>query len=380
MILAEFVFWLSAAGLIYIYVGYPLLVCAAASLRPARVEHGHCQERLSVVIAAFNEGSRIQDKLDSLFACHGGERIAEVYVGSDGSTDRTGEVVANYGDPRVKLVEFADRRGKPAVLNELVPRCRSPIVILTDARQALAADALDQLVGRFAETRIGVVSGELVFRSSQETTAASEGTGAYWRYEKSLRRAESCFRSVPGATGALYAIRAELFRPIPENTLLDDVVIPMQAIEQGYRCVLETGAIAWDSPSQSLNQEAARKRRTIAGCAQLVVNQPRWLLPWRNPIWWEFVSHKLARLSSPVLMILLLVANLVLVSTPGFGAVLIAQLGFYIVAAVGFLMQRCGRARWLSVAVMFVSLNVTTLVALWDAARGRYQSAWRKTA
>ena len=166
---------------------------------------------------------------------------------------------------------------------------------------------------------------------------------------------------------------------MPANTLLDDVVIPMQAVEQGYRCVLEPGAIAWDAPSQSAGQEAVRKRRTIAGCAQLIVNQPRWLLPWRNPIWWEFTSHKIARLFSPLLMAIALFANVMLAHQSQFFLLLLIQALFYTSAVAGWTSQRSGHGRWLGVSLMFVSLNVTTAVALWDAVRGRYRAAWQKT-
>ena len=112
------------------------------------------------------------------------------------------------------------------------------------------------MLANFADPAVGVVSGELVFRADSEGSTAAQGIGAYWRYEKSIRKAEARFRSIPGATGALYAIRKELFQPIPESTLLDDVVIPMQAVAEGCRCVFEQRAVAWDTPSQSLGRES----------------------------------------------------------------------------------------------------------------------------
>ena len=379
MLAFQLLFWLSLAGLAYIYAGYPLTVWAAGKLRPQASESAPYQGTLSVVIVGHNEAHRLPAKLDSLFASDMAEQIAEVLVGSDGSTDETTEVLENYPDDRVRLVAFDDRRGKPAVLNDVVPMCTSELVVLTDARQPLKPTALSLITSRFSDPRVGVVSGELTFRSGAGETATAQGVGAYWTYEKLIRKSESRFRSVPGATGALYAVRRQLFRRVPENTLLDDVVIPMQAIEQGYRCVFEPGAIVWDMPSQSTDQETVRKRRTIAGCAQLVRNQPRWLLPWRNPIWWEYVSHKLARLTSPVLLVALLGCNVLLADRPLYAGLLVGQGLFYASAAGGWWMQRRGRGRWLGVSLMFLSLNVTTLAALWDATRGRFQATWQKT-
>jgi cellulose synthase/poly-beta-1,6-N-acetylglucosamine synthase-like glycosyltransferase len=259
------------------------------------------------------------------------------------------------------------------------------VVVLTDARQPLDPAALSRLTASFADPSVGVVSGELMFRTSESDTAAARGMGAYWTYEKFIRKSESLFRGVPGATGALYALRRELFRPIPEETLLDDVVIPMQAVEQGRRCLLEPGAIAWDVPSQSTAQESIRKRRTIAGAAQLILRQPRWLLPWRNPLWWEYVSHKLARLASPLLLVLLLGTNVLLVAGKAslspvvYQTLLGAQGVLYLAALCGWGLSRLGRrAPLLGTALMFVALNLTTVLALWDALRGRFRAAWQR--
>lgn len=359
------IFWGALAGLFYIYAGYPLLVWMGARCCPFEPRRDQLSAGISVVIVGYNEGRRLKDKLDSLFASDCAERIQEVLIGSDGSDDNTAEVLSRYGDPRVRLVHFDERRGKPAVLSDLVPRALQPIVILTDARQTLESTALSRLTACLADPCVGVVSGELVFRSEQSETTAAEGIGAYWKYEKFIRKAESRFRSVPGATGALYAIRRELFRPIPAATLLDDVVIPMQAIEQGYRCILEAGAIAYDTPSTSTEQEAVRKRRTIAGAAQLVLNQPRWLFPWKNPIWWEFMSHKIARLVSPWLLLMVVVANVALVYQPLYMVMLGLQATFYGAALAGLWFQRYGKkSSWLGLPLMFVSMNTTTVEAL----------------
>ncbi len=381
MQILTFLFWLSLLGLSYIYVGYPMTVWGLSRLQSKRIRKEPRTRALSIVIVGHNEAQRLPTKLDSLFHSTCQDQIAEVLIGSDGSDDNTADVIAAYPDDRVRLISFDTRRGKPAVLNDVVPQCQSDIVVLTDARQELDPSALTKLTAAFADDRVGVVSGELMFRSIEGSTTAAEGMGAYWKYEKLIRKCESRFRSVPGATGALYAIRRQLFRPVPVNTLLDDVVIPMQAVESGYRCLLETGAIAWDQPSQLASQESVRKRRTIAGCAQLIVNQPRWLLPWRNPIWWEFVSHKLARLFSPLLLAVALTTNILLASSPLFAGMLIAQLAFYAFALIGWLYQRTGRtSRSLGLPLMFLALNATTVAALWDAARGRFTAAWQRTA
>lgn len=377
----EIVFWSSLVLLAYIYAGYPLLILALGRIRPFTSRREPFMGCMSVVIAGYNEANRLGPKLESLLASDCASQIDEVLIGSDGSDDNTADVIEKFGDARVRLVSFTERRGKPAVLNDVVPQCRNELVVLMDARQMLEPSALSRLAACLADERVGVVSGELVFRSNHSGTTAAEGIGAYWKYEKFIRKSESRFRSVPGATGALYAIRKSLFRPIPPQTLLDDVVIPLQAVEQGYRCLIEPGAIAYDTPSQSPQQETVRKRRTIAGAAQLVINQPRWLLPWKNPIWLEFMSHKIARLASPALLVLVAATNIILAAQPLYGLLLGLQAIFYVAAGVGYVLQQQGKKSSLfGLPLMFVSLNTTTTSALWDALRGRFSATWQRAA
>jgi len=378
--MTECIFWFSLAGLVYVYLGYPLLVKVLAQVFPMRRERHPVSQKVSLVIACHNEAGRIRHKLSVLLQSTQADLIDEVLIGSDGSTDEIGAAVAELNDSRVRLVEFSERRGKPAVLNELIPQCRSEIVVLCDARQILSDDAIPELLANFADPKVGVVSGELMFRQSSSDSTAGRGIGAYWRYEKMIRRAEAQFRSVPGATGALYAIRREAFRPIPDSTLLDDVVIPMLAVTQGWRCVFERKAIAWDDPSDSLGREAIRKRRTIAGAAQLVIQHPSWLLPWKNPIWLEFVSHKLLRLVSPVLLLSVAVTNILLLSQLPYWLLLLGQICFYYSAFAGWLCQKIGRPSSIfGVQAMFLTLNATTVAALFDAMRGRFRVTWQRS-
>lgn len=377
----EFIFWFSLAGLVYVYLGYPVLVKGLAALLPMRRERQLVDgQKVSVVIACHNEAERIKNKLAVLLSSAQASFIDEVLIGSDGSSDDIAESVTALNDPRIRLVQFSERRGKPAVLNDLVPQCRSEIVVLCDARQILSDDAIPELIANFADPKVGVVSGELMFRQSSNDSTAGRGIGAYWRYEKMIRRAEAQFRSVPGATGALYAIRREAFRPIPDSTLLDDVVIPMVAVTQGWRCIFERQAIAWDDPSDSLGREAIRKRRTIAGAAQLIVHHPSWLLPWKNPIWLEFVSHKILRLISPGLLVSVAVTNALLLSEFPYSLLLLGQGCFYYSAFAGWLCQKIGRpSSMFGVQAMFLTLNATTVAALFDAMRGRFRVTWQRT-
>jgi cellulose synthase/poly-beta-1,6-N-acetylglucosamine synthase-like glycosyltransferase len=380
----QLLYWICLAVLVYIYAGYPVVVWIQSRVRKPRSvppSGAGGGRTVSIVIVAHNEAKTLPGKIRSLLASNGAGQIREIWIGSDGSTDDTRQVIAELGEPRVQLVEFPVRRGKPSVLNDLVPRCSAEIVLLADARQVFDPECIARLLAHFDDETVGVVSGELLLRSVGTHTTAAAGIGFYWRYEKFIRRCESRGRGVPGATGACYAIRKSLFEPIPPATILDDVAIPMQAVARGFRCLFEPEALVFDEPSKSTRQEAIRKRRTIAGAAQLVRLFPQWLLPWRNPLWFEYVSHKLLRLGSPLFMVLALAANLCLLQMPLYRVLLIAQAGFYASAAVGWCYQLAGRGSSLfGPPLMFVTLNLTTIAALWDALFARYRVTWQKTA
>lgn len=374
------VFWVAALGIFYTHLGYPLLIYLMSQLRPTPVQQAStAPARCAIVIAAYNEAKSLPAKLQSTLQGTNGEAVAEVWIGSDGSTDDTVSVVKALNDPRIQVIDFPERRGKPSVVNDLLRLCASDHVIFTDARQKLAEGAIPALLANFSDPTVGVVSGELIFRRENEESSVAEGMDFYWRYEKFIRRAESRFRSVPGATGALYAMRRDLFSPIPKDILLDDVAIPMQAVLQGFRCLLEDKAVVYDVPSRSAREESVRKRRTIAGNAQLLHHYPEFALPWRNPIWFEFMSHKLVRLLSPFLLALTLLTSLVLMSLHNlfFFAMVLAQLAFYVIAVLG-LRDEATRSLWFRAPAMFVRLNLSTLEAWGDILSGRYAVNWTR--
>lgn len=372
--------WGCLVGLAYIYAGYPAAVWALSRRRPVADRKPLPAVSVSVVIIAFNEQDRLPRKLENLLSLNDAGHIVEIIVGSDGSTDDTVGAVAHYPDSRVRVVPFPTRRGKPAALNDLIPQCQGDVVLLSDCRQVFDRMVLTRLVENFADPAVGVVSGELVLRSHPGETTAAHGIGLYWKYEKFIRKCESRYRGVPGATGACYAIRRSLFKPLKAHVILDDVAIPMQALSQGYRCLLEPGAIAYDEPSKYPGQEAIRKRRTIAGAAQLVRDYPEWLNPRRNPIWFEYVSHKVLRLVSPMLLVGAGVFNALLLSVPAYQPLFALQVAMYVSALIGWIYQKCGRRSALfGPPLMFLALNVTTALALWDALRSKYRVTWQKS-
>jgi glycosyltransferase involved in cell wall biosynthesis len=378
---AEAVLWTSVAGLAYVYAGYPLLVAAWARWRPRPRRRAPIEPTVSVLIAACDEAARIEARLANLRALDYPRPRLEVLLGSDGSTDGTAERARGCAGEDVRVLAFADRRGKPAVLNDLARAAHGEILVFGDARQRWAPDALRALVAGFADPEVGAVSGELIL-TEDDASVVGEGVGAYWRYEKAIRAAESAIDSTVGATGAIYAVRRELYEPMAPDTILDDVLVPLAVVRQGRRVVFEPAARAFDRVAASAREEFTRKVRTIGGNFQLFATQRRWLLhPGRNRLFLQTVSHKGLRLLSPLLVLAAFVANAALADRPLYATLLVGQAAFYAAAGAGAVAGARGRRpALLAVPYVFCLLNDATLVAFARFVRGRQRVTWEPAA
>lgn len=372
-------FWVSVLLVGYTYVGYPALMRAWAALRPRLPSSGGIEPRVTLLIVAHNEVTRIQGRLANLLALDYPRDRREILVASDGSTDGTPERARPYEQGGVRVIPFVARRGKPAVLNELVRQARGEIVVLADARQRFETGALRALVAPFSDPEVGAVSGELVLTENADGTAVGEGVGFYWRYEKLIRWSESRVDSAVGATGAIYAIRRDLFEPIPEDTILDDVLIPMRIARRGYRVLFEARARAFDRAAATAGEEFGRKVRTIAGNFQLFAREVWLLNPFRNRLWLQTVSHKGLRLLSPLVLIAAFCANLLLADAAFYRWTLVGQIIFY-GAALGGYARRDARRKspLLSVPYVLCLLSWATVVALLRFLAGRQRVTWEK--
>ena len=338
------VFWLAIAGVLYVIVGYPALLAAWSRIAPRPVHRGVETPGVSVVIAARNEAAVLRKRIDNLLASDYPASALQIVVVSDGSTDETSDILASYGK-RIDAILLPDG-GKARALNAGAAAARYNVLVFADARQTFAPDALRALVAPLADPCVGGVSGELVLDSESGDAESTVGGGvtAYWRYEKWLRRQESLVGSTVGSTGAIYALRRELWRPLPAETILDDVLAPMQAVLAGARVIFDASARAFDRVSPVASVEFQRKTRTLAGNYQILRLEPRLLVPFVNPVWLQFVSHKLGRLIVPYALCAIFVTSAVLAGQHIFYmSVFVCQLAFYGLAVYGAVLERRGR-------------------------------------
>ncbi len=373
----EILFFACACGIIFTYAGYPLLIAMLARLRPHRVTRSTLEFGTTIIMVAFNEENRIGEKIRNCLAQSHPSSLLRLLVVSDGSDDRTNAIVEGFAADGVRLLAFAERRGKAACLNDAVAASSDEFLVFCDVRQTLEIDAVAHLLENFADKEVGAVSGELAFRND-EISDFGEGVDAYWRYEKFIRQNEAVFDSVVGVSGALYAMRRELWQPIPDSTILDDVLIPMNVIMQGHRVVFDQRAIAWDRPSSAATEEKRRKVRTLAGNFQLFLQHPRFLVPWRNPLFVQMLCHKVLRLVVPLMMLVALLSNAMLAAQGGFwGLVLLVQALVYGLAIAAILSARLRRARLLRLLAAFFQLNGFVVLGLIEYLGNRDAHRWR---
>lgn len=300
--------WLCVGLIAYAYLGYPLLLAILSRLAARRLSfRGPVPREVAVVVAAHNEGERIERRLDELTELMAASSLdGEIIVVSDGSTDNTAALArahsARFGcggrrlGCAVHVLELPAKGGKAAAVSAGCAVATRPIIVFADTRQAWDPNALTRLLENFADAKVGAVSGELIVGTEPGLLS---GVGLYWGYEKWIRVQESRLHSTVGVTGAISAVRQELFRPIPAGTILDDVYWPLQVAMQGYRVVHDRQARAYDRLPERPGDEFRRKVRTLSGNFQLLTRLPAALLPWRNPVWFQFFSHKLLRLAVP---------------------------------------------------------------------------------
>ena len=371
---------MTAAGItllllvLYTYAGYPLLIALWARVSP-RQSSGRAdfEPKVSVCIAVHNGAEHVRRKLESLQQLRYPAEKLEILVYSDGCTDATEQLLHELAqsEPRLHLICCAERLGKPTGLNRLRSQASGEVLLMTDVRQTIAPDALRALLHPLADPKIGCVSGNLVL-------TGAGGAGAYWHYEKFIRRAEGRLGSVMGVSGSLYALRREDLQELPADILLDDMFVPLELVRQRKRVVLSIDAEAYDDACSD-EREFSRKVRTLAGNYQLLSRLPWLLIPGRNPVWFQLMSHKVLRLVCPWALLGLLAASMLLSLDPrltgweslGWRALLTAQLLFYGLAACG---PRAGRVG--SLARPFVVLHVAAVVGLWRFARGSQVVTW----
>jgi cellulose synthase/poly-beta-1,6-N-acetylglucosamine synthase-like glycosyltransferase len=369
----QILFWAGFAGVFYAYVGYPLVLVAMGRIAPRPLRRDPpALPAVSVVLPVHNEEAQLPGRLDNLQATDYPSDRLEVIVVSDGSTDASVDIAHRRaaGDPRFRIVEVPERRGKGNALNEGVAHATGEIVVFTDAGIRLEPGAIRALVAPFADPEVGCVSGE-------DRIPGGGGEGLYGRYELFLRRTESSVGSIVGASGSIYAQRRELCPDFAEG-MAPDFLSVLRTVEAGYRAVSEPGARGDMSALDDHAGEFRRKVRTLIRGMTVLGAHPQLLNPFRTGRFaFVLLSHKAMRWAVPLFLGMMLVGNLALLDNRFYAAVAVPHALFYLLGMLS-LAGVPGIGRWLParIAGYFVVVNSAVAVAWWQFLRGRRQEIW----
>ena len=336
---------------------------------------------VTLLIAAHNEAAWMEQKLrNSLALEYPPEKLSFIVV-TDGSTDRTPELVARY--PQFGLLHQPERQGKAAAINRGMQQVSAPLVVFSDANTLLNPPALQQMIRHFENSSVGAVAGEKRVQGNLHKNAAATES-RYWRYESWLKTLESEFYSVMGAAGELFAMRTHLFQPLPEDTLLDDLTSSLRIAMKGYHIRYEPNAVAVELPSAGTASELKRKLRMAAGGAQTLVRFKALLL-FRDPLLsFEYISHRVLRWAvAPYLLLLVFFLALFAVVSGGASVfvqvLLLLQLCWYGLACAGFLLDRQKRAAGLLfIPYYFCVMNYAMIGGMFRYVLGKQNVLWER--
>jgi len=365
----------SILALLLVWFAYPAVVWALGRpFRRARSKATQRVPRVSVIIASRDDADAVQQRVRDALRAEYPPELLEVVVARDTAHEYRDSIAVPEAANRLVVIMGDAPGGKGCSLNAAVRASSGDVLVFTDTAQRFATDAIAKLVDALDDTRLGAVSGALRIGTDARARSIAE---LYWRFERWLRRAEADVHSTVGVTGAIYAMRRSLWRPLRDGVLCDDLYIPMELVLRGHRIGFCADAEAIDERRFAAPQEYARKVRTLTGVLQVCVWLPAVLLPFRNPIWAQFVCHKLLRLLTPYL-VLVAVASAALAAALAVAQRAGAAATLLVIAALGvplLLWAISRRAR--SALAMGVAMQAAVVRATWHGLRGEWD-VWRR--
>lgn len=383
--IVSILFWISLFIVFYTYFGYGILLYILVKIKELvyKQEAWDLPESLSQVtlfIAAYNEEDIVTKKMENCRALsYPADKLKIVWV-TDGSTDRTNELLKEY--PEVTVLFQPERRGKTAALNRGVKFVDTPLVIFTDANTMLNSESITEIVRRFSDPTVGCVAGEkrVEIQTAQGATA---GEGIYWKYESMLKALDDRLYSAVGAAGELFAIRTELFKEMPADTLLDDFILSLRIARQGYKIAYCKEAYAIETASSDMKEEEKRKIRISAGGLQSIWRLRGLLNIFKyGTLSFQYISHRVLRWSlTPLLLFLLFPLNVLLAlsGSPFYIGVLVLQVLFYLAGYQGYrLQQKNIKNKLLFIPYYFLFMNINVIRGYFYLSRHKGSGAWEK--
>ena len=366
-------------GIVYAYVGYPLLLMVVSRLTPRAGRIRSIDLPITLIIAAHNEEVAIGEKLESTLKLNYPLDKLQILVASDGSTDRTNDIVRQYGARGVELVDVKVRRGKTNAQNVAVEVARHPILVFSDATTRYDGDTLQFLAGAYTDPRVGAASGRYDYFDPALGSPVGSGAAKLWSMENWIKRMQSRISTLSGCCGCIYSVRRDLYTPLAPETI-SDLVQPLHVLLQGYRVVFQENAQAWEESERTARDEFRMRVRVATRGMKGLLSVPELLLPWKHPwVAFQLWSHKILRWSVPLFLICLILGSATLTANPVFLLLFSAQVVFYCWALASLAVPGMRHSRLLSLPLYFCTINSAFVVGMFHAIAGRQFNIWQPT-
>jgi biofilm PGA synthesis N-glycosyltransferase PgaC len=364
----------------YTYFGYPAALFLGVRLRGTKSAPLVDRQlpSVSVVISVYNEEKVLEERIRNLENSLYPKDKIEFLFGSDASTDGTDTILSKMNSANLRAFRFDERRGKSAVLNDLVTAANGEVIVFTDANTVFTDDTVEKLVRAFADPAVGAVCGNLILHADPKTVGGA-GESAYWTYENYIKRLESDLMTVVGATGGVYAIRRQLYHPLPTGKpVTDDFVVPLKVLEAGYTAKYEEQALAYERSEDSVLREFRRKARISAQNYSSLSEFSALLHPRKGFIAFALWSHKIVRWMVPFLMLLMLLSSILLASNLDiYRLILYSELFIVAVAVTGFILDLVRfPVGWFGIPYYFFATNAALLVGFVRFLFNRERPMW----
>lgn len=381
---AFYIFWIGLFIVGYTYIGYGVVIFLLARLkrRKPREKEVVVWPETTLLIAAYNEEGFIEEKIRNTFELDYPAGKLHVFIVTDGSTDRTAEIVKKY--PGIQLFHEPERRGKIHAVNRVMKHVTTPTVIFCDANTYLNTAAIKNIIRHYEDPETGGVAGEKRIFKNEADNASGAGEGMYWKYESFLKKKDSEVYSVVGAAGELFSLRTKLFEEPPADTIIEDFYISVKIAAQGYRFIYEPDAYATESASESVKEEWKRKVRICAGAFQAMGR----LLYLLNPLKYgmlsfQYISHRVLRWTlAPLALPLVFISNIILALSGStlYIAIFFLQTGFYVLAGLGYIFRdkKIG-IKGFFVPYYFAVMNFSVYAGFLRFLKGSQSVVWDKS-
>ena len=379
----ELILFFCLGSIVYVYLGYPLLLCIVALFHRRRQCQPGPEPFISILIAAYNEENNIADKIRQTLDLDYPADKLEVLILSDCSTDRTDAIVRGLGDPRVRLLQMPVRRGKTHAQNVGMKAAKGEIVVFSDATTVYHPQALRYLICNYQEPTVGAVAGRNQYFDEMGNSPTGLGTVAFWGYETMIKTLQSRISTVSGASGCIYSIRKDVYTDLADD-VISDLVQPLWVIQKGYRVVFEARAIAYEKTTYSVPEEFAMRVRVVTRAMRGLLSVPGLLNPTKYAwVSFQLISHKVLRWMVPFFLLGALALTAMLMFKEPARYFLWAQTSFYGLAFLARVFPIHRRWKLIGIPLYFCVLNTAALVSVFEVLRGRKYVVWetvRKTA